>query len=152
MTGGFYTSGKTSNGTPELCISIALASIQKLLPFSLSRLCPCLMLVGISIPYFWVVLKMCDFSADRITSLFRIMYGTHQANACSSAMTRALENSATSIGWDYFRYFKWIHDLDWSRHWTMSFHPTVVFQIFIWPRLVTMYMSPLVTAVAASFR
>ena len=46
-TGEFCTSGKTSNATPTLCILVALASLQKLLPFYFLILCQCLMLVGI---------------------------------------------------------------------------------------------------------
>ena len=65
------------------------------------------MIVGVSIPYLLVVLGMRDFIADRITSLFLIVYGTHQVKAGPSAMPRALANSATSIGWDSFIYFKW---------------------------------------------
>ena len=150
-TEGFFSSGNTLNATQKFSILLVLASLQKLLPFSFSCLCPFLMLVGISIPYLWVVFRMRDFSTDMITSLFRIVYGTRQAKLDSSMIPWILTNSEKFILWDSFRYFKWIHDSDWSRHWNRRCHPTMDLLISFWLRFVTMYMLSLVTPVAASF-
>ena len=68
-TGELCLSGKTSNATPTLCILVALDSLKNFFPFYLLSICTFSMLVGISILYLWVVLRIRDFSADIIEQL-----------------------------------------------------------------------------------
>jgi hypothetical protein len=54
------------------------------------------MLVGTSMPYLCVVFRILALIFDRMMSRLRGVYGTHQANAGSSAMPLAFANSAAS--------------------------------------------------------
>ena len=58
-------------------------------------------------------------------------------------MLHDIVNSATSHGFDYFKYFKGIQILESSAHFNKSDQPIVVFLHFFHPRRVTTYMSDL---------
>ena len=150
-TGACCPSFRTSKATPTSVISFAKASFQRVFPFFSSIAIAWLTLVGISIPYFWVVFLILALTLDRIISRFRSVYGTHHANAGSSAMLRALANSAVSHGCDSFKSFRGIQDSDWSFHLTSSFHPTVVLRSRFCPLGVTTCESFFGIATASSF-
>ena len=141
--GACSLSSRTSKAAPTLYISLARASIHIVLPFSTP--------VGISILYLWVTFLTHVLMAEMIASLFLRVYGTHQQNAGSSLIPLAIANSAISTGCDSFITESLVHDSVLSFHQARRSHLAVVFINLLWPFLVVMYLSSMLTATDSSF-
>ena len=83
------TSSRISNDIPTSVISLDRDSFQKVLLFLSSIASASVTLVGIYVPYFFVVFIILDFTLDRITLLLRNVYGTHHAKEGLSDIPRA---------------------------------------------------------------
>ena len=123
-------------------ISFWIASIHKVLPFSLSNRIASSTVLGTLIPNFSVVLQYLDFpSLDKIRRRFRNTSLAHQANAGSSTILWAVAYSATSIGLDSLRSFNGIQFELPSFHRIRNIHPFVVLLIFLSPFLLVIQQS-----------
>ena len=135
------------NAIPRFFISFKMASVQKVFPFFWSIHIACVIDVGISIPYLCEHFLTREDTADTMTSLFRKVYGTHQAKSGSSWIPRAVTYSATSTGFDSFKYLSLTHCLVPFFHLIWSAHPTVVLRCVRLPCFVLKYFPDIGTAV-----
>ena len=139
--GDFRPCSKISNATQTLNISFARASLLIVFPFALSSSMGWATLLGISIPYLWMVFLSQDFMAKRIMLRFCSVYRTHQAKVASTSMPLAHANSMVSTGWDCVRSASATHDSDPSCHLTKSFQLAVVHLSLLWPLFTVMCSS-----------
>ena len=122
----FLPISRIVNVIPTLFISFRMASVQNVFPFFWLICAACVIDVGISIPYLCEHFLTQKDTADTMTSLFRKVYGTHQAKAVSSWIPQAITYSATSTGFDSFKYLRLTHCLVPFFRLIWSAHPTVV--------------------------
>ena len=109
----FLPEGRISKATPK--------------PFLSSIWYTCSMLLGISIPYLWVVFLIFVLIKVIITSLFLKVYGTYHTKAGLLSISLDLAYSINSIRFYSLRSFMGTHDSDLSFHCTSTPHPEVVF-------------------------
>ena len=85
------------------------ASIHRVVPLYLLSQAQSATEVGILIPNLCVAFWMHQLTAEIFLSKFHRTNVTHQAKAGSSEIFRAVTNSATSTGFDYFKNFNVTH-------------------------------------------
>lgn len=99
------------------------------------------MIVGISISHSCVVFLNPTLTLVIVISLFLRVHDTHQTKIGSSSMHLVLANFVISTRLNYFTCLSGTQDSELSFHAARSFHPIVLFLIFLPPLLFTINLS-----------
>jgi len=130
-----------------LAISLRIASLQKVVPVSLSICNARSIVFGISVPCFCSRRTQRLFILPKVLSRVLSAFFTHQANAGSSRSSLLTACSATCKRCNSFESLSECQDVEPSFHWQRSCQPLVVILGFFWLFGIVTNASSLVTAV-----
>ena len=139
--GGLSSSSRILNATFAALISFYIAFLQRSFPFSLSKVKASSTVLGTLIPNLCVILWYLLLTAAMILCLFFKTWVVHQENEVSSLIPIASAYSATSTGYDSFMSLNLSHEVDLSFHSMQSYHPLVVFSLYVLPFNVIYWLS-----------